>query len=72
MVGKLRDLGLVLLVLVYFLFSITVLPGISILFRYADQLPLLKYLQLDSLENLLARLASLLVVLSVFLVVYHL
>ncbi len=68
--GKLRDLGLVLLVIVYFLLSTTILPGLDVTQEIADKTGLLQKIHLDFVTDLLVRGVSFLVIFVSFFVVY--
>jgi membrane protein len=70
LVGKLRDLGLVLLVIVYFLLSTTILPGLDVTQEIADKTGLLHKIHLDFVTDLLVRGVSFLVIFISFFVVY--
>jgi membrane protein len=71
-VGKLRDLGLVLLVLMYFLLSITILPTLDIFGQFSDRLEVLKNWRLDIVEDLLIRAISFFIIFAVFFTLYYL
>lgn len=70
LVGKLRDLGLVLLVIVYFLLSTTILPGLDITQEIADKTGLLHTIHLDFVTDLLVRGVSFLLIFVSFFFVY--
>jgi len=70
LISKLRDLGLVLIVVVYFLLSTTVLPGLDITHDLADQMGLLKKLNLDFLKDFLLSGVSLFIIFISFMLVY--
>ncbi|RKX28805.1 MAG: hypothetical protein DRP47_03390 [Candidatus Zixiibacteriota bacterium] len=72
LVGKLRDFGMILLVMVYVVFSITVLPVLEILKDSASNVELLKFLELSALERLSFSVVSFALVFSVFFVLYYL
>jgi membrane protein len=69
-VGKLRDIGLVLLVLVYFLLSTTILPIIRIIEDFAERNEVLASLNLSFLGELTLSIISLLIIFISFFIVY--
>lgn len=70
LIGKLRDLGLVLLVIIYFLLSTTILPGLDVTQAIADKTGLLHKLHLDFMTDLLVRGVSFLLIFVSFFFVY--
>jgi len=72
LIGKLRDLGLILLVLFYFLLSTAVLPGWELTKEFADNFDFLKSLQFDFIEDLLLGMASFSIIFISFFTVYFL
>jgi membrane protein len=70
--GKLKDLGLVLLVLSYFLLSTTILPILDILGRFAERLEMLKAWRLDLLGDILVGVISFLIIFAAFYTIYYL
>jgi len=68
--GKLRDLGLVFLVLFYFLLSITILPGFEIIKEFAEKSEILHSFQFDFIEGFATGLVSFLMIFVSFLTVY--
>ena len=70
LIGKLRDLGLVLLVLLYFLLSTTVLPSLEILQRFADRTAFLHWFQMSGFEDFTAGIISFLIILLGFFTLY--
>ncbi|MCK5127709.1 MAG: YihY/virulence factor BrkB family protein [candidate division Zixibacteria bacterium] len=69
-IGKLRDFGLVLLVLVFFLVSILLLPAIGIVKDLTTKIEFLNEYQLSHLEGLFFLLLSFIIIWLVFFVVY--
>jgi len=69
-IGKLRDLGLVLLVVIYFLLSTTVLPGLDISQELADKAGLLSKLDLEFLTDFVLQAFSLSVIFISFMFIY--
>jgi membrane protein len=69
-IGKLRDLGLVLMVLIYFLLSTTILPGAGIARGFADQVKFLGPLRFDLLEAAVFHSLSFLLICTSFLIIY--
>jgi len=70
LIGKLRDLGLVLLVVIYFLLSTTILPGLSISQELADKSGLLAKLNLEFLTEFVLQAFSLSLIFISFVFVY--
>ena len=71
-IGKLKDLGLVLVVLVYFVLSTTVLPAINILGQFADKLDYLRTLRLTFVEDLILNGVSFFIIFIFFFGIYFL
>jgi membrane protein len=71
-IGKLRDLGLVLLVLIYFLLSITILPTLDIFGKFADRLEMFKSWRFDIVEDLLIGVISFFIIFAAFYTIYYL
>ena len=72
LIGKLWDLVLVILVLLYFLLSTTVLPGWHITKRFAHSVDFLGALQFGFVEDLLLGTASFVFIFLSFFLVYSL
>lgn len=72
LIGKLKDLGLVVLVLLYFLLSTTLLPSLEITKELADRVAALHYFRFDLVENILVATLSFLLIWAAFFVVYFL
>lgn len=70
--GKLKDLGLLLLVLVYFLISITILPSSKAMMEYASRVDMFSFLQMDSITSLTFTFLSLFVAFLSFFLIYWL
>jgi len=70
--GKLKDLGLLLLVLVYFFISITILPTSGAALEYAGRLGILSFLQNEVMAGALASMFSFLLACLSFFVIYWL
>jgi membrane protein len=68
--GKLRDIGLVLLVVVYFLLSTTLLPTLGIVEDLADRFEVFSGFRLASLAELALEAASFLIILIAFFILY--
>jgi len=68
--GKLRDLGFVMFVMVFFLLSITVLPGLGVLEDFADKFEFLRQFSFVGLEGLALQGVSLALIWVGFFVVY--
>lgn len=68
--GKLQDISLVFLVLIYFLFSISILPSFTIVKDFADRVVILQIFQFSYFENLATGLASFILIFIAFLTIY--
>lgn len=72
LINKLRDFGLILLVLAFFLLSAAVMPMIQVLETLADNVEFLKRFQFDFLKNLVIDGGAFLVILVTLFVLYFL
>jgi membrane protein len=72
LIGKLRDLGLVLLVLGYFLLSVTILPMFNVVFGFADKLEALKSLRFSFFEDMAVSGLSFFIIFAAFFTMYFL
>jgi len=70
LIGKLRDLGLVLLVIMYFTLSTTILPGLDISQELAEKAGLLKSYNLEFVTGLALQIISFIIIFISFFVVY--
>ncbi len=70
LIGKLRDFGLVLLVIIYFLLSTTILPGLDVTQEIADKTGYLHSVHLDFITDLLVRGVAFLLIFASFFFVY--
>jgi len=70
--GKLKDLGLLLLVLLYFLISITILPTSEVIIEYAGRVGILSFMQYEAVTGLVLFLFSFAVAFLSFFVIYWL
>lgn len=70
LIGKLRDLGLVLAVMFFFLLSIAVLPTLEVARQAAEQLPVFQNYNLGFLSGLVFQIASFLLTLAGFAFLY--
>ena len=70
LIGKLRDLGLILIVLVYFLLSIAILPAIRLLVEFTYKSELLGNIANSLPEGIVLHLASFVIVFISFVTVY--
>jgi len=68
--GKLRDFGLVLLVLLYFLLSTTLLPTLEIVRDFADRVELLQPFRFGLTEDLMIGMISFAVIFLAFFIIY--
>jgi len=71
-IGKLRDFGMVLLLIVFLLLAIVVFPAINILTQFALESDLLRMFKITPLVNTLLSIGSPLIILSMFYVFYKL
>lgn len=71
-VSKLRDVGLVLLVIVYFLLSTTVLPTFSIIENLSDRFELFAGFSLTGAADVALEVLSFAVILIAFFILYYL
>jgi len=72
LIGKLRDFGMVLMVLGYFLVSTTILPLLEIVKDSTHKIGFLSFLELGTIERLTFFVFSFLLIYSVFYVLYYL
>jgi len=70
LIGKLRDIGLVFVVIAYFLLSTAILPGLDITQELADQAGLLEKLNLEFLTDFIIRGFSFLLIFASFFLIY--
>jgi membrane protein len=70
--SKLRDLGLILIVLCFFLVSTTVLPGLEILTEFAHKIDALSGISFGFVEKLTAQTVSFFIILTTFIIIYSL
>ena len=69
--GKLRDFGLILLVLIYFLVSTTVLPSLEVLWEFAHKHDVLQELGLGFVEQYFVAGISFLLIFGAFFIIYY-
>jgi len=69
-VSKLRDIGLVLLVVIYFLLSTTILPSVGIIEDFASRSELLAGFDLAGLADIAVDVVTTLVIFFAFFIVY--
>ena len=72
LIGKMRDFGLIALVMVYFLASTTILPALDVISGYAHKIDALNPLRFGSLETLAVEGISFGLVFLTFFVIYAL
>ena len=70
--SKLKDLGMVLFILLFFLISTTLLPGLEIIKNFWDKIDFLKFLKITTILNFLFSLGSVFVVYSFLFLLYYL
>jgi len=71
-IAKLRDFGMILLVLLFFLVSITSLPLLEIIKDSAYKIRILEFFRLSFIQNISFRVMSFTIVFVVFFTMYHL
>lgn len=71
-IGKLRDMGLVLLVMCYFLLSTTILPTLDIVGEFAEKLDFLRSIKFGFVEDMLLSGISLFIIFIAFFTLYYL
>lgn len=70
--GKLKDLALLLLVLAYFLISITILPTSEAAIEYASRAGILSFIQSESIATFLVSMVSFVIAFASFFMIYWL
>ena len=70
LIGKLKDLGMVLLVTVYFLLSVLVLPSLDIFANIAKQSEFLAFIQAEAMIEYILGLISFAVIFAAFFFIY--
>lgn len=71
-IGKLRDFGMVVLVIVLVLFSTIIIPAIDILKDYTHKFPVLHFLELSAIQHMMISAVSFLAIYITFYVFYSL
>ncbi len=71
-IGKLRDFGMVLLVMSYFLLSTTILPALEILRKFANQSAVFSFFGIGFMGDLVVNLITYLIIYSAFWIMYYL
>ncbi len=69
--GKLRDFGLILLVLVYFLVSTTVLPSLEVIWEFAHKHDILQEFGFGFVEQYFIAGVSFLLIFGAFFIIYY-
>jgi len=69
---KLKDFGMVLLILFFFLISTTLLPGLEIIRNFWDKIAFLKFLKLSLILKFLFSLGSVFLIFSLLFLLYYL
>lgn len=69
---KLKDFGMVLFVLLFFLISMTLLPGLEIILNFWEKIELLKFLKLSSILKFLFSLVSVCIFFAFLFLMYYL
>lgn len=70
LIGKLRDFGMVILLVIFLLLSIVIFPTVNILTNLAIESDLLKFFEINSLLEWLFSIGSTLIILLMFYVFY--
>jgi len=70
-IEKLKDFGMVLVVLVFFLTSIIILPLLEIIKDSADKIEFLKILKFSAIQNSLILIISFLIIFTVFFTMHY-
>jgi membrane protein len=70
--SKLKDIGLVLFVMFYFLFSIALLPALGIVKRFVQESEFMNFIRIGFLEDILTGIVSFLVIFVAFYIMYYL
>lgn len=71
-IGKLRDLGLIVIVLTYFLLTTTILPGVEIVSELAEQSEFFGWFRLGFLGDIIVGGISFLIIFLAFFILYFL
>ncbi|MFA8344440.1 MAG: YhjD/YihY/BrkB family envelope integrity protein, partial [Rhodothermaceae bacterium] len=71
-IGILRDFGMVILLIVFLLLSNVILPGLNILFDFADNIDFLKSFQISEFLNFVFSFFSFVIIFVLFYVFYTL
>ncbi|MCU7493569.1 MAG: YihY/virulence factor BrkB family protein [Ignavibacteria bacterium] len=71
-IGKLRDFGMVLIVIVLVLFSTIILPAIDILKDYTHKFAVLRFLEMNAIQHMMISTVSFLAIYLTFYVFYSL
>ncbi len=72
LIGKLRDLGLVVVVVIYFLLAVALLPALEVVVEFAKRLEFLSVMRLTVVENTVYGLLSLTVIFIAYTAIYFL
>jgi membrane protein len=72
LLGKLQDLGMVLLVLLFFLAATAIFPALGILKEYAQKIDILKILRFSGMQSGIIYVASYLLIFTLFYTIYSL
>jgi membrane protein len=72
LIGKLRDLGLVGVVIIYFILAIALLPALEVFVEFTKKLDFLSVMRLSFVENAIYGLASLTLIFVAYTAIYFL
>ncbi|MCF8266703.1 MAG: YihY/virulence factor BrkB family protein [Ignavibacteriales bacterium] len=71
LIGKLRDFGMVLLLIIFLFFSILILPVFNLFTEIADRFSGFEYLRLDLFWNVVISITSTLLIFLIFFLFYY-
>ena len=71
LISKLRDLGLILMVLLYFLFSTAVLPALEIFSEIADKIESFAGFRIQFVQDIVVQIFSFAIIFIAFSVIYY-
>lgn len=70
-IGKLKDFGVVIFVLLFFLIATTILPGLEIIINFWEKIEFLKFLKLSAILKFLFSLGSVFIFFSFLFLLYY-
>ena len=72
LIGKLRDLGLVVIVILYFLLSTALLPALEVVVEFAKRLDFLAVMRMSFVENAIYGILSFVIIFIAYTTIYFL